>query len=211
MQNFKFLMIILIILFLVIFTIYIKLGVLTLFQTLLWSLVFFISNTLLGINPYSKEFITIKWISVFILCLILYNTQTFDISVSALLPFTVKDISFRRDYDFNYLYDSKPLTRTFKLYEFYDYFNVSEFLLSLDKKSEYVLDIYFVPDYTIQNNELPLYPTRDSVFINRNSTPWIINSYIWIELENATNLLDLDYENTPPYVVRFVYRKITIC
>jgi|HubBroStandDraft_5_1064220.scaffolds.fasta_scaffold02867_2 hypothetical protein len=179
-------MTILLVLILIFFTIYIKFGLLTVVQTLAWSLVFFISNTLLGVNRYSKELITIKWISVFILCLILYNTQTSDILVSALLPFTVKDVSFRRDYDFKFTYDSNISSKIFELYEFYDYFNMADFLSTLDKDSEYELDVIFIPDQTM---EFPLYASRDSIFINAESTPWLINSYIWIELENATNFI----------------------
>jgi len=200
-------MITLIILILIFFTIYIKFGLLTVVQTLAWSLVFFISNTLLGVNRYSKELITIKWVSVFILCLILYNTQTTDILVSALLPFTVKDVSFRRDYDFKFTYDGNISSKVFELYKFYDYFYTEKFLSKLDKDSEYELDVIFIPNKTM---EFPLYAARDSIFINIESTPWLINSYVWIEVERLTSILDIKYEDTPPYLVQFVYRKIKI-
>jgi hypothetical protein len=88
--------------------------------------------------------------------------------VSALLPFTVKDVSFRRDYDFKFTYDGNISSKVFELYKFYDYFYTEKFLSKLDKDSEYELDVIFIPNKTM---EFPLYAARDSIFINIESTP----------------------------------------
>lgn len=97
----------------------------------------FLTNFLIGINPFNKEFYIIRIISVFVIILILYyNTNKIYFIASFILPLSIDKITFLNEMKVNiFIYTDTEESEIFYLFEVNE---TSEFLNRLDDDDNYV-------------------------------------------------------------------------
>ena len=117
--------------------IYIQFGLFVSIQIVIWTIVFLLSNFLIGINPFNKEFYIIRIISVFVIILILYyNTNKIYFIASFILPLSIDKITFLNEMKVNiFIYTDTEESEIFYLFEVNE---TSEFLNRLDDDDNYV-------------------------------------------------------------------------
>jgi len=73
-------------------------GTFVLIQILIWTMVFFLSNFLIGLNPFNKEFHTIRIMSIIVIIFILYyNSIQSTIATLFILPLSISKITYLDD------------------------------------------------------------------------------------------------------------------
>jgi lysylphosphatidylglycerol synthetase-like protein (DUF2156 family) len=88
----------------ILFIVYIHYGLLVLFQIIIWLLVLFLSNTLIGINPYSLVFIITRLLSVIvILYIIIINSNDSSYNLMLLVPFSLDKIHYVHNFEIKFL------------------------------------------------------------------------------------------------------------
>jgi hypothetical protein len=93
---------------------YIKFGLFVLAQLILLTIVFFISNFLVGINPDNTEMKVIRVISVItILFILTYNLELLTVKTASILPLSISKISYFEEKEIYYV-DPKFETQIFK-------------------------------------------------------------------------------------------------
>jgi hypothetical protein len=157
-------------------TIYLFFGVFVLIQILLLTIVFFSSNFLIAINPFSKEFHIIRIMSVIVIIFILYNNSIkLNIANAFILPLSINNISYLDDFinkDSPMLIDSnvkKELFYSSKVGE------TSKLLNSLDNDSNYIATIEYINDLSIYHLDVYNRNTNSPKMILSN--PFLINKF----------------------------------
>lgn len=198
-------------LLIIIFTlIYIKFGLFVLTQIILWIIVFFISNFIIGINPDNREMKVIRVISIIVIWFILvynYNFELSTISTALLPPLSISKISYFEEKDISYV-DPKFETQLFRFWEL----ELKDFINNLDDEINYVVAIEYLPEYSELISEPPRLFITKPVLINKYSSPTLISKFIderlkfMIEYFNMnTNFLEISQNNS---AVLFRYQKV---
>jgi energy-coupling factor transporter transmembrane protein EcfT len=166
-------MILILLLFLVL--ILIQFGSFEFVQIIIWLIVLIISNFLSGINPYSKELLIIRIISVFIIVFILWNhSWEIPVQTSILLPFSIYKITFPKDIIDQYIVDNKS-EKEETLY-FWDNKEIKDFLNSLSQEANYIVYMQFIPSEL--DMDAPHIVLSKPFFINRHSSETTIRKFI---------------------------------
>jgi len=80
---------------LILIIIYIQFGLLVSIQIVIWTIVFIISNFLIGFNPLSRELYVIRTMAIIVIIFILYyNSKELYIASAFILPLSISNISF---------------------------------------------------------------------------------------------------------------------
>lgn len=182
-------MFLLIILFL--FSVYINFGLLILFQIIIWTIVFLLSNLLIGINPFSLQFHVIRLLSICAIVFILwYNTRDIVISTALLLPFSTNQISFVEELE------KLSVDSTLMSENFYD-LNINEtskFLSKLDVDSNYIVNMEFIADISLLGSDInvPRMLLTRPFIINKDSSALILTKFFYEQLNLMVDCYYLD-------------------
>lgn len=155
---------------------YFQLGLLTLSQILLWSLVFIFTNTIIDKHPNARDANIIRIMSILIIILIFYNNLESKYLLLSVLPLSVDKITYLDDLNSVKYVDYK--FNNYDLY-FFDTNEISAFLNILDENSNYVLSLEFIPDvanYQIDGIQIFL---CKPIAVNKISNPKLISLFIF--------------------------------
>ena len=98
--------------------IYLQFGLFQLAQIIIWIIVFFLSNFLLGINPDNTQFKVIRAMGIIVIIFtinsLIFNNSLYSISI--LIPFSIFEIDFRDSFEWKFdSYKVKPMISYIKL------------------------------------------------------------------------------------------------
>lgn len=210
-------MILLLLLSLVI--IYAFFGTFVLIQILIWSLVFFLSNFLIGINPLYKEFHTIRIMSVIVIIFILYyNSIKLNVANAFILPLSISNITYLDDFTKNHrgiIVDpnvNKELLYSITIGE------TSKLLNNLDSDSNYIGAIEYINDLSIYhldvnngNSNTPKMILSNPFLFNKFSSTSLLTKFMNERLEMMIDYFYLDdsvLEDSS--IILLTYSKINI-
>ena len=172
------------------FLIHIQFGLFVLLQIIIWLLVLFISNTLLGLNPNSKELHIIRIISIIILIFIIYNdTGHSGYLCSLVSPISVEDISYLDEFYYNLGYGEKG--RVYWIFKFSTQ-EISKFLEHLDKDETYLINMEFIPSLSEVAFDNPQMFLSRPFLVNSHSSTTTITKHIHNSLELMVDTFYLD-------------------
>lgn len=169
-----------------------NLGLFNFIQLVLLLMIFFISNTLIGIKPYNLNLQIIRLISIIVILIVIYNNSNEIIYSSHLLPpyswlkidyvndFLVKSLNYYHK-KFNIFY-LKNLTK-----------DITIFLDNLNENDNYWLSLSFYPNIEAYKNDegIKMY-ICDPILINRDSSPILLSKFIMNRLNLMIDLYYLD-------------------
>lgn len=169
-------------------TVYIQFGLLVLFQIILWIIVFFLSNFLLGINPDNTQFKVIRAMAIiviiFIINSLIFNNSLYSISI--LIPFSTFDIDFRDSFEWKLnSYRFKPIISYLKLQKLSEDINL--LLLSLEDDENYSMSLSYISSYKLwKDNKEKVHPLfiDDAIIVNKESDPILITEFIMDRLND---------------------------
>lgn len=166
--------------------IYFLFGLFVLAQTVLLTIVFLLSNLLIGINPFNKEMHVIRISSIIlIITLLYYNSTQISISTALILPLSISKISYFDDiFQKEVLIDKNSITETIHLINID---KISDFLVKLDTNYNYVGLIEFVPDYLIFEEDSPKMILCNPFLFNKFSSSTVITKFINERLDLMTD------------------------
>jgi hypothetical protein len=178
-----------ILLLIIIFSLlYIKFGLLVLTQIILLTIIFFISNFLIGINPDNREIKVIRVISVSVIWFILiYNSELFTIKTALILPLSISKISYFEEKEI-YSVDQKFETQIFKFWEL----ELKDFINNLENNENYVVSIEFIPYFSELISEPPRLFISKPILINKHSSPTLISKFIDERLKFLVKYFDMN-------------------
>ena len=208
-------MILLLLLSLVI--IYAFFGTFVLIQILIWSLVLFLSNFLIGINPFNKEFHTIRIMSIIVIIFIVYyNSIKLNVANAFILPLSISNITYLDDFTKDHrgiIVDpnvNKELLYSITTGE------TSKLLNNLDSDSNYIGAIEFINDLSIYfsdvdngNSNTPKMILSNPFLFNKFSSPSLLTKFMNERLEMMIDYYYLDdsvLEDSS--IILFTYSKI---
>lgn len=172
---------------------YIHYGLFIIFQIALLSLVFFISNTLIGLNPYSKELHIIRISAIILIIFTLYYNQSHFLIGSILLlpPFSLDKIHYVHDFNIkfkNFLNEKRSVFFLKNLTK-----DIINFLDNLSEDDNYWAVLYFYPNIEGYENEEGIQmKIINPIIINKDSCPLLISKHIMNRLNLMTDLYYLD-------------------
>jgi hypothetical protein len=167
--------------------IYLQFGLLPLAQIIIWIIVFFLSNFLLGINPDNTQFKVIRAMAIiviiFIINSLILNNSLYSISI--LIPFSTFEIDFRDSFEWKFnSYKVKPMISYLKLQTLTKDINL--LLLSLLDDSNYSMGLSFISSYKEwekdKGKNYPLF-IDDAIIINKESDSLLITQFIMENLD----------------------------
>lgn len=170
--------------------IYIHFGLLSFIQLLLWLIVIFSSNFILGINPEQKQYHISRITAIIAIMLVIYrNSIVVDVSTMVILPLSIKRITYLDDVKFSHI-DSK---REMLMLNLYDIDQISNFIKILDINYNYMLNIEFSPVITGYNfTDAPQLLLSRPIAINKFSSHTTIFEFINRRLEYMIDYYYLD-------------------
>lgn len=162
--------------------IYIFWGLLTLAQIVVLTIVFFTSNFLMGLHPFSKHLHVIRILSIVTIVFILYyNTANSLISLSLLLPLSLDKISI---YDENKDTFNLDINYQTTIISSFETPVIEELLKKLNIDDNYVVTIDFTTATGLLfGGDAPVISLSRPILINRNSNASIISEHINSKLE----------------------------
>jgi hypothetical protein len=166
--------------------IYYYYGILVLLQIVIWSLVFFISNLINGINPNNNEIRIIRILSIIVIIFSLwYNSGYTEIISAIIVPLSIDKISYAKDFKLSYDKDLRIITDIFYLW---DNWEVKNFLSMLDDDTNYIVSMEFIP--TDEIVDVPHLILCEPFLINQHSSSTTIRKFI---LERLNKMVDCFY------------------
>lgn len=176
---------------------YIKYGLLVLISIVIWLMVFFLSNFLIGLDPNNREMYIIRIISILIIIIILYyNSIQFTISSAFIVPLSVTKITYLNDLlndeqnnHLDIIYISKP---DFIWFDFADFKDVMNLLSNLGENKAYVVTFELILDQVTYEAGDPTIILGSPILISKRSNPWIILDYFSPRVLSACNSYNLD-------------------
>jgi hypothetical protein len=182
-------MFILIIIFLAL--VQIQFGLFVSFQVTLLVLTFLISNSLLGINPYSKDLLTVRIMSIILILFILYyNSRDIFISTAFMVPLSINRISYIDDLDIPVFIDleSQKLEILSKL----TIEETNDFIKKLNDNETYLVELEFIPNIQLWDLDAPTMILCKPILINKYSSATMINKFIMNRLDFRVDYYYLD-------------------
>jgi len=182
-------MFILILIFLIL--IQIQFGLLVSIQITIWLLVYFLSNLLLGFNPWSKQLLVIRLMSIFVIIFILYyNCKYISISTMIILPLSIDKISYFHEFNQKTIVDSNDC-REYVIYLMKDN-NLSDWFLTFNKDENYVVTLEFIPDIPTHLITDPQLLISKPFLVNHHSSITTIDKFISERLNVTIDYYGLD-------------------
>jgi len=181
-------------------TIYLFFGVFVLIQILILTIVFFSSNFLIAINPFSKEFYIIRIMSIIVIIFILYNNSIkLNIATTLILPLSISNISYLNDYSDK----DSPIIIDFnvkkELLHLHNVDETTKFINNLDRDSNYIATIEYINDLSIyhldvynNNTNTPRMILSDPFLINKFSSTTLLTKFMNERLELMIDYYYLD-------------------
>ena len=209
-------MILLVLLSLII--IYLFFGVFVLIQILIWTMVFFLSNFLIGINPFNKEYHTIRLMSIIVIIFILwYNSTKLNIGTAYILPLSISKITWLDDFtnDHRGIIVDPGVNKELLYSNTVD--ETTKLLNSLDSDSNYIGAIEYVNDLSIyhldlyNNNNKPRMILSNPFLFNKFSSCSLLTKFMNERLELMIDYYYLDdsvLEDSS--IILFTYSKINL-
>jgi len=172
---------ILIILFLIFYLIYIHFGLFVLIQIIIWTIVFFLSNFLVGINR-TREMKIIRILSILVIVFILYyNSITNNILSSFIIPLSINQITFVKDV-FRKSNDSASINyfenAHITWFKFWDKCEVKDFIELLDYNKAYLVSFELILDMEGFEQGDPTLLISSPILISKDSNPKLISKFI---------------------------------
>jgi len=173
------------------FVIYIKFGLLILIQIILLSLTFFLSNLLLGLNPFDYKLQLIRIMSILLILSSLYYNFHGQYYLMAILALSIDKISYLKTIENNptLVLDTKL---KFKIFELDVKSELEEWLDKLDWNKNFSCTIYFASELHWYSIDLPIVILSEPILINKFSSSITISNYINERLQLAINCYYLD-------------------
>lgn len=170
--------------FILIFSvIYIHYGLFTLIQIMIWTLVFLLSNLILGINPDNKEMHVARLISIItIIFIFYYNSSHLSILLSFIVPISVNNITFIDELmgevepnptDIVYIRNCNVIW-----FQFNDIKGITTFINWLDPNKVYVIYFDLITDKSKHDLNDPTILLSKPILITKESNPWLINNFL---------------------------------
>jgi hypothetical protein len=181
--------------------IYLQFGLLPLAQIIIWIIVFFLSNFLLGINPDNTQFKVIRAtaiiVIIFIINSLIFNNSLYNISI--LVPFSLFEIDFRDSFEWKFnSYKVKPMISYINLQTLTK--DIDLLLLSLVDDVNYSMSLSFISSYKEwEKDKRKNYPLfiGDAIIVNKESDSVLITQFIMENLDKKgyfiTDWLFKDY------------------
>lgn len=202
-------MLIIFLLFLTI--IQIKFGSLVLISIIVWSIIFLLSNFLLGLNPNNKEMFIIRILSILIIILY-YNSLEYTIISSLIIPLSINKITFLEDilkdeenYHFNIFYLRKP---NLVWLSFGDIKEIMNLLCLLDNNKAYIVTFDLILDQSGYQLGDPSIILGSPILISKDSNPWLISNYLVSKVVKSCDSYDLNDQSEVSVLVK--YREIIV-
>lgn len=168
--------IMILLLLLALFAIYIHFGLFVLVQIIIWLTVFFLSNLLLGINPYQKDLYIIRIMSIIVIVFILwFNYKHSSILTSFILPISIDKITYLDDLKTEVSVETKIKSHFFGLIKRDEIYN---FLITLGNFDNYVCCIEFIPNISSWSGEEPQMILSKPFVINKFSSSDTLTKFI---------------------------------
>jgi|HubBroStandDraft_1064217.scaffolds.fasta_scaffold06090_2 hypothetical protein len=164
--------------------IYLQFGLLSLANIIIWIIVFFLFNFLLGIfrNPNNTQFKVIRAMAIIVIIFIILKNSLYNISI--LIPFSLFEIDFRDSFEWKFdSYGLKPKISYLKLQTLTK--NVINLLDSLKDDENYSMSLSYISSYKEwQDNKDKVHPLfiDNPIIINKESDPIIISQFIMEKL-----------------------------
>lgn len=165
---------------------YIKFGLLVVISILIWTIVFLLSNFLIGINPYNKEMYIIRIISILV--------------IERGITFLEDILNDDQNYSYNIIFFRKPNLLWLK---FGDYQEITNLLSLLNQDKAYIVSFDLILDengYQLGEPSLILGPP---ILISKDSNPWLISGYISSKIIKSSNSYDLNDQNEVSILVKY--------
>jgi hypothetical protein len=193
--------------------IHIKFGSLVLLSIIVWSIIFLLSNFLLGLNPNNKEMFIIRILSILIIIFILYyNSLEYTIISSLIIPLSINKITFLEDilkdkenYHFNIFYLRKP---NLLWLNFGDIKEIKNLLCLLDNNKAYIVTFDLILDQSGYQLGDPSIILASPILISKDSNPWLISNYLVSQVVKACESYDLNDQSEVSVLVK--YREIIV-
>lgn len=204
----------LLLIFLIILTFtYIKYGLLVTISIVIWFMVFFLSNLLIGIDPNNREMYIIRIISILIIIFILYyNSIQFTISSAFIVPLSITKITYLNDLlndkqnnHLDIIYINKA---DFIWFDFADFKDIMDLLSNLEENKAYVVTFELILDQVTYEAGDPTIILAQPILISKRSNPWIILDYLSPRVLSACNSYNLG-ENLDFWIL-VKYKEINI-
>lgn len=158
--------------------IYIKFGLFVLIQILIWTLVFILSNFLIGINP-SKEYYIIRIMAIIVIIFILYyNSKQINILTSLILPFSITKINYLDEVIPNNMFISNNNNNNQSIFYFSDVEEIIKWLNTLDENQCYVVTFDFILSILTYNEDSPVINLTKPILVSRDSNPRLISDFL---------------------------------
>jgi len=175
-------------------------GTFVLIQILIWTMVFFLSNFLIGINPFNKEFHTIRIMSVIVIIFIVYyNSIKLNVANAFILPLSISNITYLDDFTNDHrgiIVD--PNVNKELLYSITTG-KTSKLLNNLDSDSNYIEAIEYINDLSIYysdvnngNSNTPKMILSNPFLFNKFSSPNLLTKFMNERLEMMIDYYYLD-------------------
>jgi hypothetical protein len=167
--------------------IYLQFGLFPLAQIIIWIIVFFLSNFLLGINPDNTQFKVIRAMGIIVIIFtinsLIFNNSLYSISI--LIPFSFFEIDFRDSFEWKFdSYKVKPMISYIKLQNLTR--DINSLLLSLVDDVNYSMGLSFISSYKEWEKDKrenhPLF-IGDAIIINKESDSLLISQFIMENLD----------------------------
>jgi hypothetical protein len=203
----------LIIIILILTIIHIKFGLLVLISIIVWSIIFLLSNFLLGLNPNNKEMFIIRIISILVIIFILYyNSLEYGIITSLIIPLSINKITYLEDilnekenYHLNIFFLRKP---NLLWLSFSDYKEIMNLLCLLDHNKAYIVTFDLILDQSGYQLGDPSIILGSPILISKDSNPWLISKYLSSKVVKSCNSYDLNDQTEVSILVK--YREIIV-
>jgi len=191
---------------------YIYFGLFVFIQIFIWTIIFFLSNFLHGINPLSKEFIIIRIMSILVIIFILYyNSGNLTVAATTILPLSISKITYVDEINQSIYIGNGP---RFEVFESFEIEETKDFLTRLEDDANYLINMEFIPDVTNHDEDAPQLILSKPFLINTNSSPTTITKFINERLNFRVDYFYLDdsiIQNTGTTpIVKFTFVKVTL-
>nr|WEH01508.1 hypothetical protein [Russula griseocarnosa] len=176
---------------------YIHYGLFITIEILVWITVFIVSNTLLGINPHSKELKIIRIMSIIALIFIIYFNFNSDHYKFTVLALSIDKISYL--HEFNKPISGGGRSSFIKWVYLNKNDDIPTFIKNLDDDKNYIVSIEFVPGRSNYCADAPELILSRPFLINKFSSPTLITKFIFERLD----LMDIYFQLDEDFMFNF--------
>jgi hypothetical protein len=161
-------------------------------QLIIWIIVFFITNFLIGFNPFSFKLHIIRMLSIIMILYLSYKNLDQSIYLTSLLiPISLDKIHFVHDFEINSLNFHKTRRTVLCINDLT--LDIIDFINNLNEDDNYWVSFSFYPTITGYNIDdgMQLY-ISDPILINKDSSSILLTQFIMNRLHRMIDFYYLD-------------------